>query len=143
VKLSLGAPAPHAAFDGAAQAIPVVVGMAQLHLLEQRDRPQARAADQERQDVGLPQSAEQIDGLSPPRSLGGLLGRQPRIVLDAAGGALAQSAHGRGDALGVMTAGLPCTVSSADLWRGARAHRTSRKSRFRPCSHARRDQSRR
>lgn len=102
----LSAPTPPAALDGAAQAIPVVVGMAQPNLVEQRDRPQSRAADQERQDVGLPQPAERVDGLSPQRSLGGLLGWQPRVVLDAAAGALAQSAHGGGGALGVVTAGL-------------------------------------
>jgi len=71
----LGAPAAHTALDGAAQAIPVAVGMAQLHLVEQRDRPQARAADQQWQDLALPQAAQRIGGLSPQRSLGALLRR--------------------------------------------------------------------
>ena len=39
----LSAPAAYAALDGAPQAIPVAVGMVQLHLIDQRDRPQAMA----------------------------------------------------------------------------------------------------
>ena len=85
----LGAPRADAALQCATQAGPVAIRMAQLHLIQQRDRPQAGAAGEQRQDVALPQPAERVDGLPPQRSLGDLLGGQPWIALDPAAGALA------------------------------------------------------
>ena len=52
-----GAPGPDATLQGAAQPVPVpvAVGMTALHLFQQRHRPHAGRADQQRQDVALPQ----------------------------------------------------------------------------------------
>jgi len=66
-----GAPGADATLQGAAQAVPVAIGMTALHLLQQRHRPHAGTTGQQRQDVALPQPAQRIGDLSPPRSLGG------------------------------------------------------------------------
>ncbi len=60
-----GAPRAHATLQGAAQAVPVAVGMAALHLFQHRHRPHVGTAGQQRQDVALPQAAQRIDDLSP------------------------------------------------------------------------------
>jgi hypothetical protein len=69
----LGAPGADATLQCAAQAIPVAIGMASLHFLQQRHRPHAGAAGKQRQDVALPQPAKRVDHLSPQRSLGSFL----------------------------------------------------------------------
>ncbi len=99
-----GAPGADATLQGAAQAVPVAIGMTALHLFQHRHRPHAGPTGQQRQDVALPQPTQRVDHLSPPRSFGGFLGRQARIALDPAAGALAEPGLGRGKALGMVAA---------------------------------------
>jgi hypothetical protein len=137
----LGAPGADATLHGAAQASPVAIRMASLHFLQQRHRPHAGTAGQQRQDVALPQSAKRVDGLSSQRSLGGFLRGQPRISFDPAAGALAHASLGRGNTLGMVAAKFH--VQSHLLVGGGASgqNRTSSwKSRFRSCLYARRDQ---
>jgi hypothetical protein len=56
----LGAPGADATLQCPAQAIPVALGMAALHFLQHRHRPQARTGGEQRHDVGLPQAAERV-----------------------------------------------------------------------------------
>ena len=105
LRAMLAAPGADPALQGAPQPVPVAAGVAQLHLLQQRDRPQARAAEEQRQHVALPEPVERIDRLSPARALGRLLRRRPGITLDPTAGALADAAGGGSSALGMVMAG--------------------------------------
>jgi hypothetical protein len=66
----LGAPGADATLQRAAQTIPVAIGVASLHCLQQRHRSHAGTVGQQRQDVALPQAAKRVDDLSSQRSLG-------------------------------------------------------------------------
>ena len=80
-----------------------------VHVFQHRHRPNGGTAGQQRQDVALPSPTERVGDLSPQRSLGGLLGRQPRIALDAAAGALADAGLGGGNVLGMLAAEVHVT----------------------------------
>ena len=105
LRAMLAAPSADPALQGAPQPVPIAAGVAQLHLLQQRDRPQARAAEEQRQHVALPDPVEWIDRLSLARALGRLLRRRPGITLDPTAGALAEAAGGSSNALGMAMAG--------------------------------------
>jgi hypothetical protein len=64
-----GSPGAEAAFQRAAQVIPVVIGTAAAHFLRQRHGPNAGTAGKQRQDLALPQPAKRVDDLPPQRSL--------------------------------------------------------------------------
>ena len=50
----LGAPGTNPAFQGTAKPIPIMIGMAALHLFEHRDRPQAGMRLEQRADLAVP-----------------------------------------------------------------------------------------
>src|SRR5215813_431041 len=117
VSAVLGPPGADPALQTTAQPVPVVLGAATLHLLEQGDRPQARLGLEHRADLGVPEPGEGIRCRAWPR-IGGLRWR-PAIRLDAAGSTLAEAGLGRSNALGMVVAKLheyshllACDVSS-------------------------------
>jgi hypothetical protein len=117
VSALFGPPGADPALQTTAQPVPVMIGAAALHLLEQGDRPQTRLGLEHRADLGIPEPAEGI-GCRAWSRIGGLR-RRPAIRLDAAGGTLAEAGLGGGDTLGMVMAKLheyshllACDVSS-------------------------------
>ena len=104
VRAVFGAPVPDASLQCTAQPMPVAVGMASLHLLQQRHRPQTGAIGEQRQDLALPEASQGVRALSWRYALSAFLRRQLGVAFKAASGALAEAAAGGGDALSVMTA---------------------------------------
>jgi hypothetical protein len=133
-----GAPGAHPALQGAPQSVPIALGVASLHLLQQGDGPQAWVGLQEREDVALPDPGQGVGdrAAGPGPGLGS--GRRSLAALDAAGGALAEAGLGGGEALGVVASELhvelhllACDVSSGHL--GSSSGSSSWRARSRSC----------
>jgi hypothetical protein len=60
----LGTPGANPALQAAAQPIPVVIRVAALHFLEQRDRPQAGLGLEHRADLAVPEPVERVATLA-------------------------------------------------------------------------------
>jgi hypothetical protein len=67
-----GAPGANPALQAAAQPVPVVIGVAALHFLEQRDRPQAGLGLEHRADLAVPEPVERVATLAARAAVGQL-----------------------------------------------------------------------
>ena len=82
-----GAPGANPTLQATAQPVPVMIGMAALHLLDQGDRPQPGLGFEHRADLGVPEPGEGVGTLAPTPIASLSRGEMP-IRLDPTGGAL-------------------------------------------------------
>jgi hypothetical protein len=102
VRAMFGAPGTHPALEAAAETIPVMIGMATLHLFEQGHRPQAGCGFEHGADLSVPQPGKGIGGETTGSWIDDLPGREMVTQLDAAPGPLAEAGFGGSDRLGMM-----------------------------------------
>ena len=103
-------PGSDAPLQGAADA-GAELGMAADDLLEDGDGPQARGGFEQRDDLAVPDASPADRGAAARAGL--LLGRQPRVLLDAIGGGWAEPGLGGGDR-GCRSDGTSCIASSGN-----------------------------
>jgi hypothetical protein len=116
----LGGPGTDPALQAAAQAIPIMIRIPALHLLEQRHGPQAGRGLKHRADLAIPKPKERIGGSTSRSGFIGMRRRQVVRGLDAAAGPFAEPRLGGSDRLRMVTTEIheQSHLLAGDVWSG-------------------------